>query len=249
VRLSTFAFEPHRHDTFALGITTSGVQTFRYRGARRICLPGELHVLHPDEVHDGAPATPRGFSYRIVYVAPELVRAALGIDALPFVHEPVQGVSPATRRIASVLAEIDEPLDEVGAADVVAAVADVLSALGDGRRRQLRRDDVAALERVREFIAAHAHEQIRASTLEAVAGSDRYTIARGFRRAFGTSPDRYRTQRRLALARCAIEAGEPLARAAAAAGFADQSHLTRQFKRTYGFTPARWLALTRTVVP
>jgi AraC-like DNA-binding protein len=50
--------------------------------------------------------------------------------------------------------------------------------------------------------------------------------------------------RRVALARAAIEEGVPLARAAAYAGFADQSHMTRQFKRTYGLTPARWTALT-----
>ncbi len=56
-------------------------------------------------------------------------------------------------------------------------------------------------------------------------------------RAFGTSPDRYRTLRRVALARAAIESGQSLAGAAAEAGFADQSHMTRQFKRTYGLTP------------
>ena len=55
-----------------------------------------------------------------------------------------------------------------------------------------------------------------------------------------TSPDRYRTLRRLGLARRAIESGEPLARAAAEAGFSDQSHMTRQFKRAYGLTPAFW---------
>jgi AraC-like DNA-binding protein len=50
--------------------------------------------------------------------------------------------------------------------------------------------------------------------------------------------------RRLALARQAVERGEPLVQVAARAGFADQSHLTRQFKRAYGVTPARWAALT-----
>src|ERR671924_2411101 len=77
VYLSTCAFEPHRHDSYAIGITTAGVQRFRYRGARRICLPGQLHVLHPDETHDGAAGTEDGFGYRILYVAPALVRAAL----------------------------------------------------------------------------------------------------------------------------------------------------------------------------
>lgn len=46
--------------------------------------------------------------------------------------------------------------------------------------------------------------------------------------------------RRLAQARAAIESGHSLARAATEAGFADQSHMTRQFKQTYGLTPARW---------
>jgi AraC-like DNA-binding protein len=56
----------------------------------------------------------------------------------------------------------------------------------------------------------------------------------------------YRTMRRLAIARIAIQDGVPLAAAAAGAGFADQSHMTRQFRRTYGLTPGRW-AKTLTV--
>ena len=75
--------------------------------------------------------------------------------------------------------------------------------------------------------------------------SDRFAIARQFRLAYGTSPSRYQTMRRLDLARVAIDAGTPLARAAVESGFADQSHLTRQFKRAYGLTPARWAGLSR----
>jgi hypothetical protein len=55
--------------------------------------------------------------------------------------------------------------------------------------------------------------------------------------------------RRLALARAAIESGRSRARAAAESGFADQSHMTRQFKRTYGLTPGRWTALTAASSP
>ena len=39
VRLRRSAYAPHRHDTYAVGITTAGVQRFRYRGERRTCLP------------------------------------------------------------------------------------------------------------------------------------------------------------------------------------------------------------------
>ena len=238
------AYEPHRHDSYAIGITTAGVQTFRYRGTRRICLPGQLHVLHPDETHDGAAGTDDGFGYRILYVAPELVRGALGGGPLPFVADPVQTLAPATRLVASLLHDIDEPISDLARAEIAATLADTLRSLGGRADQSPATIDLRAVGLARDYLAANASEQTPASTLEAVTGVDRFTLARQFRRAFGTSPDRYRTMRRLGLARAAIERGLPLAQAAACAGFADQSHMTRQFKRAYGLTPARWTVLT-----
>jgi AraC-like DNA-binding protein len=244
IYLSTCAFEPHRHDTYAIGITTAGVQTFHYRGSRRVCLPGQLHVLHPDEAHDGAAGTDRGFGYRILYIPPELVREALAGGALPFVADPIQQLVPAARPIAALLSDIDEPINELSSAEIAVAVADGLVSLSGYPERRPAAIDARAAELARDYLATHACEQTSASVLEKIAGTDRFTLARHFRWAFGTSPDRYRTLRRLALARAAIESGQPLARAASEAGFADQSHMTRQFKRTYGLTPGRWMSLT-----
>src|SRR2546428_9173951 len=129
VYLSTCAFEPHRHDTYAIGITTEGVQTFRYRGARRICLPGQLHILHPDGTTDGAGGTDDGFGYRILYVAPELVRHALDLRELPFVANPVQELTPTSRLVASLLDDIDEPISDLARVEIAAAVADALRSL------------------------------------------------------------------------------------------------------------------------
>ena len=241
-RFGRKAFSLHRHDTYALGITTAGVQEFRYRGARRVCRPGQLHFLHPDELHDGGPATPAGFAYRIAYVEPAVVQTALGGRSLPFA-EPVRDACPATAGLVALLADIDEPLDELGAAAAATAVADALEAAA-GRAPSTPPIDTAAVTAVREHLAAHPTDGTRAADLERIAGMDRWSVARQFRRAFGTSPDRYRRMRRLALARDAIAAGEPLAAVAAGTGFADQSHMTRHFTRAYGLTPGRWAALT-----
>jgi AraC-like DNA-binding protein len=243
VRLHGSAFEPHRHDVYAVGVTTFGVQTFAYRGSRRACLPGELHVLHPDETHDGAAGTEEGFGYRILYIAPELIRDAVGQRPLPFVAEPVHRSGSAPGRVAALLADIDDPIDDVLRIELVVVVADCLTTLSNSPVPPVEKIDIAEVTAVRDHLAAHAHGPTSASTLEAIAGSDRFTIAPHFRRAFGTSPDRYRIQRRLAVARAAISQGQSLAQAAADAGFADQSHMTRQFKRTYGFPPGRWATL------
>ena len=69
------AFSPHRHDSYAIGLTLSGVQTFRYRGAQRHSLPGQCQILHPDEMHDGGAGDDESFGYRIVYLDPSPCRA------------------------------------------------------------------------------------------------------------------------------------------------------------------------------
>jgi AraC-like DNA-binding protein len=244
VYLSRRGFDPHRHDTYGIGVTTAGVQVFRYRGSERVCLPGQLHILHPDEPHDGRPGTEDGFGYRILYIPPELVRGALGGRALPFVADPIQEPKPMARPIVALLADLDDPISELGSAEIAVAAADCLVSLGDSRNRRRATIDIRGVELVREYLVAHAREQTQASSLEKIAGTDRFTITRHFRWAFGTSPDRYRTLRRLGLAQAAIESGQSLAQVAADAGFADQSHMTRQFKRTYGLTPTQWRALT-----
>lgn len=233
------AFSPHRHDTYAIGVTLAGVQTFRYRGERRHCLPGEWHVLHPDEVHDGAAGTGDGFGYRIFYIDPALVQEALGGAPLPFVADPVirGGVPPS---LAACLADLDEPLDGLARVEVGVLVAGMLARYGavrGGRRGPL---PLAALARVRELIASDPAARWPVSEFERVAGLDRWTIARQFRAAYGTSPTRFRTMRRLDLVRRLLRTGTPASEAAVTAGFADQAHMTRAFKRAYGRTPSAW---------
>ncbi len=239
------AFAPHRHDTYAIGVTVRGVQKFRYRGETRTCLPGQLHVLHPDETHDGGPGTDAGFAYRILYIDPALIGASLGGRPLPFVADPVVGVEfEQAQRIAAIVADIDQPIDAMARADIAVAIADGLHALA-GSEPKPDALDLAAVSRVRALLIAEPARAVRMERLEEVTGLDRWTLSRQFRAAFGTSPHRFRTLRRLDLARRLMATGAPLADAAAAAGFADQSHLTRQFKRAYGLTPARWLAATK----
>ena len=83
------AFSPHRHDTYAVGVTSAGVQAFDYRGSARYSLPGQVFVLHPDERHDGRSGDGWGFGYHIAYIDPALVRVAAAAKTLPFVPEPV----------------------------------------------------------------------------------------------------------------------------------------------------------------
>lgn len=235
------AFAPHRHDTYAIGVTLSGVQRFGFRGRTWHCLPGQCHVLHPDELHDGGAGTDAGFGYRIVYLDPALVQQALGGRPLPFVAEPVLPAAMLRDCWSAGTWSLEAPLDPLAQVELVGAVAALL-ARATRQVAPAARLDLAALARVHGQLAAEPAEPLSLPALEAATGLDRWSLARQFRAAYGTSPSRFRLQRRLDLARRLMREGQSLADAALAAGFADQSHLTRQFKQAYGLTPARWLA-------
>lgn len=236
------AFSSHRHDTYAIGITLSGIQTFRFRGERWHCFPGQCHILHPDEMHDGWAGTDEGFSYRIVHIDPCLVQEALGGHGLPFVAHPVVDAARLGEGRASELWDIDGEMDDVGRTQLVAAVVDLL--VGTASKTTKRSGPLALdrLSRVRDLIAASPVEKHAMNEFEKLSGLDRWTLARQFRSAFGTSPSRFRIQRQLDQVRRLVKRGSGLAEAALDAGFSDQSHMSRQFKLAYGLTPARWAA-------
>lgn len=234
------AFSPHRHDTYAIGITLSGIQTFRFRGEQWHCLPGQCHILHPDELHDGGAGTDAGFRYKITYVDPWLIQNALGGRPLPFVANPVLDLTQFGLELTSDIWNFKETIDDLAQAEFIAALAHALTAIASPHLKPSRSLAIDAVTRVREMMTANPTTHHSTDELECVAGLDRWTLARQFRAAFGTSPSRFRLQRQLDFARNLLKAGRPSAEVAYEAGFADQSHMSRQFKRAYGLTPAQW---------
>jgi len=236
-------FAPHRHDAYAIGITLRGVQSFGYRGTTQHSQAGSAFVIHPDEKHDGRAGTDEGFGYRIMYIAPRLVSEALGSRALPFVGDAVTRESRLHRAICGALDAFDAPIEDLRFDDVIARLSDALAA-HDSRLQRMDEKAASAVGIARAYLD-DGRDLPSSETLERLTGLSRFELARQFRRCLGTSPHRYATMRRLERARHLIAADVPLADAAAASGFADQSHMTRQFKQAYGVPPGAWRALTQ----
>ena len=241
------AFEPHRHDTYALGLTLEGVQTFRYRGGQRYSTPGQVIVLHPDEVHDGGAGTDAWLRYRMLYLDPSLLRRALAQDSapLPFIPHPVVEDDVFRAALSAALDPLDDGIDDLSADDLVVQIADGLGRHAGNPPKPQGKTAWRAARLARDFLSENTDRPVRSEELERLTGLDRYALSRHFRAQFATSPYRFLIMRRLERARAMIEHGQPLAEVAAASGFADQSHLNRHFKKAFGVTPGRWASLVR----
>lgn len=240
------AFESHRHDTYAIGITDAGVQSFGYRGTEAHSLPGQAFVLHPDELHDGHAGTETGFRYRILYIEPRLIQDALGVPQgpLPFVRGAVTGDARLHDAILSAVEDADIAISDLQLDQILVQLADALAAHDPSARPVSPRTfDLRAVKIAREYLDAHLLAPVSSARLARVTGLSRFALARHFRAGLGASPHRYVVMRRLDRARRLIQSGAALATAAGESGFADQAHMTRHFKKTYGVPPGRWVGM------
>jgi AraC-like DNA-binding protein len=240
-------YHRHSHETYSFGLTESGVQAFRCRGTDHASLPGTVLLFNPDDPHDGHSGRNAGFTYRIIHVQPETVASIIG-DATgrrpvmplftePLVADPV--IRMAVRRAHEQLLKGETALacDEAIASLVLAAVGRATRA-APASAAVSRSRDVAA--QVREILEADPVGELRAADLASLAGRSRFAVHRAFQATYNMAPSDYQRQVQLRKARMRLAAGEPIADVAVEAGFADQSHLTRWFRRYFGITPGEY---------
>ncbi|TRX75263.1 AraC family transcriptional regulator [Pseudomonas mangiferae] len=237
-------YDPHRHDTYSIGRTLAGVQSFHYKGSLRHGVPGNTLVLHPDEVHDGMAGTEAGFRYRMAYIDPSLIQNVLGGEPLPFIAGGLSNDPRLYHASEALVQAVDHPLEAFEEQDALYDLAVALRAVA-GKPSGRKRLDYQSAERARAFIMEHLHLGITLEMLEHVTGRERWSLSRDFRTLYGTSPYRFVTLRRLDCFRRLILNGLTLVDAALAAGFHGQSHLTRHFTRCFGVPPLRWLERLR----
>jgi AraC-like DNA-binding protein len=92
----------------------------------------------------------------------------------------------------------------------------------------------------RDYIQSHFQDAISLHELASASHLSPFHLIRVFQRETGLPPHTYLTQARVERARALILRGQNLASVAAETGFADQSHLTRHFKRILGITPGQY---------
>jgi len=98
-----------------------------------------------------------------------------------------------------------------------------------------------AVRLARELLDDDVARPLSLDALAQAAASDKFHLAKLFKRELGVAPHRYLIGRRLTVAQQSLAAGASIADAAQQAGFFDQSHLSRNFVRRLGFTPAQFV--------
>ena len=242
---TSHVYHRHSHESYSFGVTETGAQAFTCRNGRHVSGRGMVMAFNPDDPHDGHAAVDGGFTYRMVHIWPEffasLTGAPLPLFRSPVIEDPAMAAS--VRRLHRALTE---GVSELERYERLAVTARLLAGHASGREPAGRGAGLRVAATIRELIQDGAADlsggDLTADDLATAAGCSRYAAYRAFRQAYGLSPSDYQRQLRVRAARRLLSAGVAPASAAAEAGFADQAHLTRWFRRYYGVTPAAYRA-------
>jgi len=251
------AFPRHSHDRFGVGVIVSGGHKSASGRGPVEARMNDAIMVNPGEVHDGSPLDERGRAWHMLYFEPSmLVSAAAQLNATeareveltqPVVHDPL--LKHLFERLFAMAVRPSARDDLACEQALVELVAHLLSAhatcRASGHAPVLGKSSVGTIAHAKARIDDDPAAPLTLADLADEAGISRFQLLRAFAHETGLPPHAYRMQRRVVLARQLIARGVSLADAAAAAGFADQSHMTRAFVRLLGVTPANYAAAMR----
>lgn len=244
---TTHQFPKHSHDFFVIGAFTQGCQMSHYGLRDYETSAGDVVWLPPGEVHDGRPigsrSDPQARSYAMAYVDIRAMRTLLDdYDpeqassekqlAKKVVFGRRSGVQNAVFRFLNALL-----CGQAGNELVSLTFGQLAELIGRTAQHGKLPDKAYAikhrLDEGNTSISGIAHEL----------GISRFALLRCFSQATGFTPSAYLRQRRVDQAVSMLGTRATLTRIAHEAGFADQSHMTRDFNAFFGVSPSQYRAV------
>jgi len=234
------------HDTFTASLVAgrpSMNATWSYRGRKQDISTGQMQLMEPGEAH----ATTRvsePASFFVIWWHPDvLANAAESIGLRGAVHLKVSqtnhpGLQASFHDLfTGVQHEGDPGFVEERFLD---STLQLLESCGERKPPARPPGSHPAMSKVRARLHDEFTQTLSLELLAKEVGLSKFHVARCFKEATGVPPHKYQKLLRLQSARRHIERGSCVREAAAAAGFADEAHLSRSFRDWLGVSPGTW---------
>ncbi len=238
-------FPRHIHQTLSFGIIAQGTRVMTLRHETVTISAGECFILNPGDPHAFSTSPDMRHEYWIMSVNPDVLQT---IAANVTGNQREQGFyfpHPVIRDRQLYHHMLDFSLAVQQDKDLLTQESVFCNIIGHCLRHyaQNRWESPEeahphwAVTAVREYLEQHCEHVVRLADLARIARMSPYYLTRIFQQEVGIPPYEYLVKIRLQQARALLQNGHSIAEVAYNSGFADQSHLTRVFKKHTGMTP------------
>jgi AraC-like DNA-binding protein len=250
---TTHEYATHTHDALVIAVTELGGAHIKCRGVIEPVSPSRLFLSNPEEPQSSRMGESRRWRYRSMYLtraALDIVARGLGVESAPNFTANFLTDTDLSTRFAWLHRVLEATGDRFLEHELlIGAFAQLFSSYGSGGDRIEKTPSAPAVVRkITDVMQARFAEGLLLDDLATAANLTVFQLIGLFKRTLGVTPHAYLVHVRLNAACRQLRLGRPIADAAVAVGFCDQSALTKYFKRCYGITPlqfAKAAAVTR----
>lgn len=237
----------HSHTHWSLGAITQGVSTFIYRENSYHVTEGDLVLMNPDWPHACNPIENQPWAYLMLYVDTTWLtqlRYDEGLLQRPRWQDIANAVITDNHlyqgyctMAATLLDDTRELLDKQ--TQVIEYLSTLMHTL-DNQKLVLDRQTPAALNKLAIYLNEHCTEELSLDELCTLSGYSPSYLIRSFRQHFGMTPHAYIVNKRIQYGQQQLKKGISIIDTALNAGFSDQAHFQRTFKRLVAATPNQY---------
>lgn len=243
--------EVHAHDAYSVIMLTSGSKHFHHMGQTLTVSAGQIAVANPDQMHGCGPIDNKDWSHRTWYLSQTLMQELadnLGLKSDIQLDYPMIDNPALFERLIQAHKDSSEGelLDRQTAA--LEALTELVALHAKHKPQSEQQAVHGSNQRVKtytEFLETRLCDPVELKDLAGLTGVQRNQVIKDFRRVTGATPGKIVREMRLSQAKQLLRDEMPLAAVASAAGFSDQSHLTRCFRSAYGLTPNEFRNLNK----
>jgi AraC-like DNA-binding protein len=236
-------YAKHAHETFSIGAISNGHCSYLNGGKTDRVGAGAVVVMNPGEVHACNPIGEEQWGYRMFYIDVPWLRTIqddLGGSRSCFIpFSATTSWQPelydGLNRLFAILVDPRVEVLRKHSAAVIFMMA-AQRVLGRGSTR----GKPPSLARAAEFIRQNCARSVKLQEICAEVDLSASHLIRSFKEVYGLTPHAYQLNCRIELCRSRLRRGWPIADVALAAGFSDQAHLQRIFKRLVAATPGQY---------
>ncbi|WP_444898684.1 AraC family transcriptional regulator [Microbulbifer sp. VAAC004] len=244
----SFAFNKHWHDELAIGIIQAGAEKLDYRGQSNIIPQGNIVAINPGEIHTGYSGSEQGWHYRMFYFDTKLVTQILrqhsspGKTPMPFLKGPIIHDPELFKLLFQLHCSLNGTHLPLAVDSLLTlALTKLFANHGDQNLSPRNTKDISAAIKIRNYLCDHWQYNVTLEQLCQLTEMSQYQLIRCFSKHYGIAPHQFLVLYKIHQARLLLQQGLNAATAATECGFFDQSHMSRNFKKTFGITPGRYL--------
>lgn len=239
-------YDKHSHDVFSVGAITSGRSVYWSEHQAQEVSAGAVVLMNAGDVHACNPIHNSPWSYLMFYVNVDWLmqlQADLGFEVPQAMQrfETLISRDPALFKGLTDLYGVcsdegnDVLLKQTSLFDFFILLHQTLKVVP-----KLRLEMNPKLKQAAAFIAQHCTENLSLDDICAASDLSPSYLVRAFKQQYGMTPHAHMLNRRILFAQDQLKMGRAIADVALAAGFADQAHFQRMFKRLVAATPRQY---------